>query len=75
MAKFGKLLLALNKRPVPPPPNVFCYHDRSASPFWKKFMWVAQAAKMGYKWHVGDGKSVRFWEDQWFGSYSLAIQY
>jgi hypothetical protein len=38
-------------------------------------MWAAQAAKMGYKWHVGDGKSVRFWEDQWFGSCSLAMQY
>jgi hypothetical protein len=56
-------------------PNVLCCHDRSASPFWKGFMWVAQAAKMGYRWHVGDGKSVRFWEDQWFGSCSFAIQY
>jgi hypothetical protein len=56
-------------------PNVLCCHDRSASPFWKGFMWAAQAAKMEYRWQVGNGKSVRFWEDQWFESCSLAIQY
>jgi hypothetical protein len=38
-------------------------------------MWAAQAARLGVKWHVGDGRRVRFWEDQWFGSCSLAIQY
>jgi len=26
-------------------------------------------------WKVGDGKSIRFWEDQWFGNCSLAIQF
>jgi len=30
---------------------------------------------MGYKWKVGDGKNIRFWEDQWVGTSSLAIQY
>jgi hypothetical protein len=24
---------------------------------------------------VGDGRKIRFWEDQWFGDSSLAIQY
>jgi hypothetical protein len=33
------------------------------------------AAKMGYKWRVGDGKKIRFWEDNWLGSSSLAIQF
>jgi hypothetical protein len=56
-------------------PNILCCHDRNASPFWKGFMWAAQAARLGVKWHVGDGRRVRFWEDQWFGSCSLAIQY
>jgi hypothetical protein len=32
-------------------------------------MWAAKAAKME------NGKKIRFWEDLWFGSYSLAIQY
>jgi hypothetical protein len=46
-----------------------------ASPFWKGVLWAKQAAQMGYSWQVKDGKSVRFWEDKWFGNSSLAIQY
>jgi hypothetical protein len=30
---------------------------------------------MRYKWKIGNEKKVRFWEDLWFGSCSLAIQY
>jgi hypothetical protein len=30
---------------------------------------------MGYMWKIGNGKRVRFREDLWFGSCSLAIQY
>jgi hypothetical protein len=30
---------------------------------------------MGYRWKVGDGVRVRFWEDLWLGSSSLAIHY
>jgi hypothetical protein len=37
-------------------------------------MWAAQAANMGYRWNVGDGKRIRLWEDHWFGSCSLVIQ-
>jgi hypothetical protein len=38
-------------------------------------MWALQAAKMGIKWVVGNGKRVRLWEDTWFGNSSLAIQF
>lgn len=38
-------------------------------------MWAASAAKMGFRWKIGDGKKVEFWEDNWLGSTSLAIQY
>jgi len=38
-------------------------------------IWAARAAKMGYRWHIGNGKKVRFWEDNWLGSSSLAIQF
>lgn len=38
-------------------------------------MWALQAAKMGIKWVVGNGKRVRFWKDNWFGNSSLAIQF
>jgi hypothetical protein len=30
---------------------------------------------MGYAWRVGNGRNFKFWEDQWFGSSRLAIQY
>jgi hypothetical protein len=36
-------------------------------------MWAASAVRMGYKWVVGNGAKVRFWEDQWLGGTSLAI--
>lgn len=38
-------------------------------------MWSAAAAKMSFRWKIGDGKRVKFWEDNWLGSSSLAIQY
>lgn len=46
-----------------------------ASDFLKGVIWAAQAAKMGYRWQVGNGKQVKFWEDNWLGTSSLAIQY
>jgi hypothetical protein len=38
-------------------------------------MWAAKAAQMGLRWKVGDGKKIKFWEDNWLGSSSLAIQF
>jgi len=32
-----------------------------------------QAAHMGIRWVVGNGRKVIFWEDQWLGNTSLAI--
>jgi hypothetical protein len=55
--------------------NVFTCRDIGASNFWKGVLWAARVVKMGYKWNVGDGSRVRFWEDLWIGSSSLAIQY
>ena len=56
-------------------PNVLCSDDTTASPFWKGVMWALQAARMGIKWLVGNGRKVRFWEDHWFGNSSLATQF
>jgi hypothetical protein len=56
-------------------PNIFCYRDRSASPFLKGILWTAQAVKIGFRWKYGDGRRIRFWGDQWFGICSLAIQF
>jgi hypothetical protein len=54
-------------------PNIFCCSEVGASPFLKGVLWAAQAAHMGVKWIVGNGKKVRFWEDIWIGNTSLAI--
>jgi hypothetical protein len=45
------------------------------SNFWSGVLWAAHVARMGYRWNVGNGVSVRFWEDVWLGTSSLAIQY
>jgi hypothetical protein len=46
-----------------------------ASSFWKGVIWAANVAKLGYRWRVGKGNKVRFWEDLWVRNASLAIQY
>jgi hypothetical protein len=38
-------------------------------------MWATRVAKLGYMWKVGNGEKVRFWEDNWVGPASLAIQF
>jgi hypothetical protein len=38
-------------------------------------MWAAQAAKMGFRWKVENGRKIKFWEDNWLESSGLAIQY
>jgi hypothetical protein len=38
-------------------------------------LWAAKVAKMGYRWRLGNGCKVRFWEDVWIGNSSLAIQF
>lgn len=36
--------------------NIFYSNPTGASQFFKSLMWAANAAKMGYKWRIGDGK-------------------
>jgi hypothetical protein len=38
-------------------------------------LWVARVAKLGYRCKAGKGGKIKFWEDLWIGSTSLAIQY
>ena len=56
-------------------PNILCCKDAGASQFFKGFMWAAKAARMGFRWKIGDDKKVKFWEDHWLGNSSLAIQF
>lgn len=44
-----------------------------SSPFWKGVLWAVQAAHMGIKWVIGNGKKIRFLEDHWLGNTSLVI--
>jgi hypothetical protein len=54
-------------------PNIFYSRDNDASQFFKGLMWAARAAKFGFRWKVGNGKKVRFREDNWLDNFSLAI--
>jgi hypothetical protein len=54
-------------------PNMLVARPSVCSPFWKGVMWAAEAAKMGYRWKLGNGQKIRFWCDVWFGNCSLAI--
>jgi hypothetical protein len=38
-------------------------------------MWASKAVKIGYKWQVGNGKSIKFWEDIWFRNSPLDTQF
>jgi hypothetical protein len=55
--------------------NIFHSNKSHASPFWKGVFLAAQALKFGYRWIVRDESKVRFWEDSWFGSVPLAVQF
>jgi hypothetical protein len=48
--------------------NIFWFHGSHASHFWKGIIYAAQALKFGYRWVHGDGRTIRFWEDTWFGT-------
>jgi hypothetical protein len=56
-------------------PNIFACTDSNSSRFWKGFLWAINAVKMGYRWKIGDRKQIRFWEDTWFGTSPLAVQF
>jgi hypothetical protein len=44
-------------------PNIFTCLDNGVSNFWKGVLWAGKVAKMGYRWRVGNGQKIRFWED------------
>lgn len=45
------------------------------SRFWKGVKSIIQTLKFGYRWKVGVGDKIRFWEDTWFGTSPLAVQF
>ena len=56
-------------------PNIFAASPTAPLQFWKGVMWASKAIKTGYRWCVGDGARIRTWEDTWFGSSPLAVQF
>ena len=41
-------------------PNIFCSNTAGSSSFFKGMIWTALAAKMGYRWRIGNGKKSDF---------------
>jgi hypothetical protein len=56
-------------------PNLFTCRESGGSNFWKGVLWTPRVAKMDYKWKLGKGTRIHFWEDVWIETTSLAIQY
>jgi hypothetical protein len=71
----GKLWRSIVGRKYCREDNIFYSESRHASPFWKGVMMAAKAVKLGYRWIPGNGKRIHFWEDTWFGSVPLAVQF
>ena len=56
--------------------NIFVASSNpNISRFWKGVRSTIQALKMGYRWSVGNGSKIRFWEDTWFGNSPLFVQF
>jgi hypothetical protein len=45
------------------------------SPFWKGLMRVKEEFFSRGSFNLGNGSSIRFWEDKWLGDRLLAVQY
>lgn len=44
-----------------------------ASLGWKKFTSLRLLFKKGLRWHIGDGKSISFWDDKWIFQYPISL--
>jgi hypothetical protein len=38
-------------------------------------MWASKAVKFGYKWEIGNGGTIHFWEGTWFINAPFATKY
>ena len=57
-------------------PNIFAPSSNpKTSRFWKGLKSIMHAVKFGYRCNIGDGSRTRFWEDSWFGTSPLAVQF
>jgi hypothetical protein len=54
-------------------PNILCSVTTGASQFFKDLIWIASAAKLGYRWHIDNGHRIKFWKDYWLAFFSLPI--
>lgn len=65
----------IDKKYIRNAPNIFASRPQAPSKFWQGVMWAARALKFGYRWAVGNGRKTRFWEDIWFGTSPLSVQF
>ena len=54
-------------------PNIFCSRTVGVSNFGKGVMWAVHSIKFGYRWKMGNGGKIRFWEDTWIGTSPLSV--
>ena len=45
------------------------------SPFWKGVTWDFEGIRPFYKWKLGSGEKISFWDDVWVGDSSLKTQF
>jgi hypothetical protein len=41
-------------------PNILSCQDVCPSIFWKGAMWASRAVAVGYRWKIGNGRSINF---------------
>jgi hypothetical protein len=71
----GKLQRSIVGRKYCRENNKFYSENRQTSLFWKGVVMATKVVKLGYRWILGNGKRIHFWEDTCFGSAPLAIQF
>jgi hypothetical protein len=55
--------------------NISYLDKQHGSLFWRGVLLAAQAIKFGHRWVPGNGEKVHFWEDNWFRTAPLAVQF
>ena len=56
-------------------PNILWSRQGVGSPFWKGVTWALEGVRPFYKWKLGNGNKISFWDDIWVGDSSLKTQF
>ena len=56
-------------------PNLLWSRQGVGSPFWKGVTWAFEGIRPFFRWNLGNGNKVSFWDDTWVGDSSLKTQF